>query len=110
LEGSRPSQTIERLRDDGRIDPESARGREEFSLPGFYHRLAKWIAVGEQVCRGRFLYRRALISSSLSMLLDCSELLDLLLFIGAKLKDEAIPHRTKTSQLIATRFQVEYDK
>jgi hypothetical protein len=44
------------------------------------------------------------------MLLDCSELLDLLLFIGAKLKDEAIPHRTKTSQLIATRFQVEYDK
>jgi hypothetical protein len=43
------------------------------------------------------------------MLLDCPELLDLL-FIGARLKDEDIPHRTKTSQLITIRFQVEYDK
>jgi hypothetical protein len=34
----------------------------------------------------------------------------LLLFIGAQLEDEDIPHRTKMSQLIATRFQIEYDK
>ncbi|KAJ7857916.1 hypothetical protein B0H14DRAFT_2351976, partial [Mycena olivaceomarginata] len=26
------------------------------------------------------------------------------------LEDEDIPHRTKMSQLIATRFQIEYDK
>ncbi|KAJ7818483.1 hypothetical protein B0H14DRAFT_2248557, partial [Mycena olivaceomarginata] len=34
----------------------------------------------------------------------------LLLFIGVQLEDEDIPHRTKMSQLITTRFQIEYDK
>ncbi|KAJ7790431.1 hypothetical protein B0H14DRAFT_2396433, partial [Mycena olivaceomarginata] len=32
----------------------------------------------------------------------------LLLFIGAQLEDEDIPHRTKLSQLISTRFNIEY--
>ncbi|KAJ7687279.1 hypothetical protein B0H17DRAFT_885558, partial [Mycena rosella] len=32
----------------------------------------------------------------------------LLLFIGAQLQDADIPHRTKLSQLISARFQVDY--
>lgn len=39
---------------------------------------------------------------------DCPELRDLLLFIGAQLEDGDIPHRTKLSQLISTRFHIEY--
>ncbi|KAJ7735047.1 hypothetical protein B0H16DRAFT_1765616 [Mycena metata] len=66
--------------------------RETFSLPGFYERLVKWIAVDDQ---------------SLDVV-DCPELRDLLLFIGAQLEDRDIPHRTKLSQLISDRFQVEY--
>ncbi|KAJ7894905.1 hypothetical protein B0H14DRAFT_2334213, partial [Mycena olivaceomarginata] len=31
-----------------------------------------------------------------------------LLFIGAQLEDEDIPHCTKLSQLISTRFNIEY--
>jgi hypothetical protein len=41
---------------------------------------------------------------------DCPELRNLLLFIGAELQDEDIPHRTKMSELISKRFQVELIK
>ncbi|KAJ7482847.1 hypothetical protein B0H11DRAFT_1807231, partial [Mycena galericulata] len=68
--------------------------REEFSLPGFYERLVKWIAVDDQALD----------------VVDCPELRDLLMFIGAQLEDEDIPHRTKLSQLIASRFHTEYTK
>ncbi|KAJ6620952.1 hypothetical protein B0H10DRAFT_2432551 [Mycena sp. CBHHK59/15] len=68
--------------------------REEFSLPGFYERLVKWIAVDDQ---------------SIDVV-DCPELRNLLLFVGAQLEDEDIPHRTMLSKLIAERFQVEYNK
>ncbi|KAJ7703836.1 hypothetical protein B0H14DRAFT_3903685 [Mycena olivaceomarginata] len=68
--------------------------REEFSLPGFYDRLEKWIAVDDQ---------------SLDVV-DCPELRDLLLFIGAQLEDDDIPHRTKMAELITERFKVEYQK
>ncbi|KAJ7803186.1 hypothetical protein B0H14DRAFT_3778595 [Mycena olivaceomarginata] len=69
-----------------------ARERETSSIPGFYNRLVKWIAVDDQ---------------SLDVV-DCPELRDLLLFIGAQLDDGDIPHRTKLSQLISTRFHAEY--
>ena len=39
---------------------------------------------------------------------DCPELRDLLLFIGAELQEKDIPHRTKLAQLITERFQIEY--
>jgi hypothetical protein len=39
---------------------------------------------------------------------DCPELWDLLLFIGAQLDNGDIPHRTKLSQLISTRSHTEY--
>ncbi|KAJ7702894.1 hypothetical protein B0H16DRAFT_736274 [Mycena metata] len=64
---------------------------KEFLLPGFYTRLVKWIAVDDQALN----------------VVDCPELRDLLLFIGAQLEDEDIPHRTKLGQLISTRFQVD---
>jgi hypothetical protein len=41
---------------------------------------------------------------------DCPELRDLLLFIGAELQNEDISHRTKKSELISKQFQVEYEK
>lgn len=41
---------------------------------------------------------------------DCPELRDLLLFIGAQLEDRDIPHRTKLSEMITTRFKTEYNK
>jgi hypothetical protein len=41
---------------------------------------------------------------------DCRELRDLLLYIGTELQDSDIPHRTKLSELITSRFKVEYSR
>ncbi|KAJ7468179.1 hypothetical protein FB451DRAFT_389795 [Mycena latifolia] len=68
--------------------------REPFSLPGFYERLVRWIAVDDQ---------------SLDVV-DCPELRDLLLFIGAELEDRDIPHRTKLSELVSQRFKYEWTR
>ncbi|KAF7330238.1 putative AC transposase [Mycena venus] len=53
--------------------------REEFSIPVFYDKLAKWIAVDDQAY--------------------CTELRDLLLFIGTELEDEDIPHHKKNGRI-----------
>ncbi|KAJ6475550.1 hypothetical protein C8R45DRAFT_1102828 [Mycena sanguinolenta] len=71
----------------GALTQTTAGEREEFSLPGFYERLVKWIASIDVV--------------------DCPELRDLLLFVGAGLEDEDIPHRIEMAQLIATRLEVD---
>jgi hypothetical protein len=41
---------------------------------------------------------------------DCPELRELLLFIGTEIEDYDIPHRTKLSELITSRFKVEYNR
>ncbi|KAJ7303017.1 hypothetical protein DFH08DRAFT_986961 [Mycena albidolilacea] len=60
--------------------------------PRLYNRLVKRIAVDDQCLD----------------VVDCPELRNLMLFIGAQLDDGDIPHRTKLSQLISTRFRAEY--
>lgn len=41
---------------------------------------------------------------------DCPEFRELLLYIGLELEDRDIPHRTKLSELITSRFKIEYAK
>lgn len=51
----------------------------------------------------------ATCSQSLDVV-DFPELWDLLLLIGAQLEDHDIPHHTKLSEMITTRFKTEYNK
>lgn len=85
--------------------------REEFSLPVFYEKLAKWIAVDDQasVLVHIFIAKTYGYFQSLDVV-DCPELRDLLLFIGTELDDKDIPHRTKLSEIITTQFKAEYAK
>jgi hypothetical protein len=41
---------------------------------------------------------------------ECPELRELLLYIGTDLQDRDIPHRTKLSELITSRFKLEYSR
>ncbi|KAJ7026472.1 hypothetical protein C8F04DRAFT_1190538 [Mycena alexandri] len=78
------------------ISAKTAAGeREEFSLPGFHERLVKWIAVDDQSVD----------------VVDCPELRTYCSSsAGIHLEEDNIPHRTKMSQSITTRFRVEYEK
>lgn len=86
--------------------------REAFSLQGFYERLLRWIAADDQVhiffnnMLPSFVYP---LSQSIDVI-DSRELRDLLLFIGADLQDRDIPHRTKLSEMIMSRFKLEHSK
>ncbi|GLB45637.1 putative encoded by [Lyophyllum shimeji] len=73
-----------------------ARGkeREPFSLEGFYERFVRWIAVDDQSIN----------------VIDSPELRDLLLYVGTQLDEDDLPHRTKLTQLIYERFQLEFKK
>lgn len=87
--------------------------REAFSLQGFYERLLRWIAVDDQV---PYIYFNKSLPSVVYPLpqsidvVDSRELRDLLLFIGAELQDRDIPHRTKLSEMITSRFKIEHSK
>jgi hypothetical protein len=88
--------------------------RETFTLDGFYHRLTKWVAVDDQVhnynlspYRQIFILTELYSSQSIDVI-NCPELRDLLLYIGAQLEDSDIPHRTKLGELITARFKLEY--
>lgn len=42
--------------------------------------------------------------------MDSPELRDLFLFLGTELEERDLPHRTKLSQMIVERFQMEFRK
>jgi hypothetical protein len=63
--------------------------------------------------RADYLHLCFCTNATLCAVLGCCrlpELRDLLLFIGAQLEDRDIPHRTKLSEMITTRFKTEYNK
>ncbi|KAF4617427.1 hypothetical protein D9613_006423 [Agrocybe pediades] len=76
------------------IKPVPKEVKEEFTLQGFWDRLARWIAVDDQ---------------SLNVV-ECPELRDLLLYLNFDLTDRDIPHRTKLTQLIFESYHREWKK
>ncbi|GLB37952.1 putative encoded by [Lyophyllum shimeji] len=78
----------------GRAPEARGKEREPFSLEGFYERFVRWIAVDDQSIN----------------VIDSPELRDLLLYVGTQLDEDDLPHRTKLTQLIYERFQVEFKK
>ncbi|KDQ06613.1 hypothetical protein BOTBODRAFT_91089, partial [Botryobasidium botryosum FD-172 SS1] len=78
------------------VDPHSKKPtlkQEPFSQDGFLQRLARWVVVDDQSIN----------------VVEGAEFRDLLLFISTELEDTDIPHRTKLTQLIFERYNLEYN-
>jgi hypothetical protein len=105
---------MEKLKGWDRIDCKNSSGRptsELFTLEGFHERLGRWIAVDDQVSPHFLLSKFSLMDLLKSLnVVETQELRDLLLYLNANLKDNDIPHRTKTTQVIFESYHREWKK